>query len=234
MRWRASCGPSCGPVLVDYPDIKLELSRDNGLRNIVEDGFDAGVRLGESVEKDMVAVRIGPDWRLVAVASPGYFAAHPVPEHPQELVAHRLHQHAPDHGRRALRLGVREGRAGASRQGRRAADLQHLLRHGRCGVERLRHRLRPRGPRRAARRSGACARCSTTGPRCSPGTTSTTRADARPLPRSMSSSMLFDTERLEAIPASRRRQRMSRRGQTCPANDRFPDKRVRLTRVRRP
>ena len=80
--------PKLRPVLVDYPDIKVELSRDNGLRNIVEDGFDAGVRLGESVEKDMVAVRIGPDWRLVAVASPGYFAAHPVPEHPQELIAH--------------------------------------------------------------------------------------------------------------------------------------------------
>jgi DNA-binding transcriptional LysR family regulator len=80
--------PKLRPVLIDYPDIKVELSRDNGLRNIVEDGFDAGVRLGESVEKDMVAVRVGPDWRLVAVASPGYFAAHPIPEHPQELVKH--------------------------------------------------------------------------------------------------------------------------------------------------
>src|SRR5215218_7306585 len=76
--------PKLRPVLADYPDIKMELSRDNGLRNIV----DAGVRLGESVEKDMVAVRIGPDWRLVAVASPAYFASHPVPEHPQELIAH--------------------------------------------------------------------------------------------------------------------------------------------------
>ena len=76
--------PKLRPVLADYPDIKMELSRDNGLRNIV----DAGVRLGESVEKDMVAVRIGPDWRLVAVASPAYFAAHPMPEHPRELIAH--------------------------------------------------------------------------------------------------------------------------------------------------
>ena len=122
--------PKLRPVLVDYPDVKVELSRDNGLRNIVEDGFDAGVRLGESVEKDMVAVRIGPDWRLVAVASPAYFAAHPVPEHPQELVDAHLHQHAPDQGRRPLCLGVRERRAGASRPGRRAADLQHLLRPG--------------------------------------------------------------------------------------------------------
>jgi DNA-binding transcriptional LysR family regulator len=61
---------------------------DSTFRNIVEEGFDAGVRLGESVEKDMVAVRIGPDWRLIAVASPGSLAAHGVPEHPQNLVRH--------------------------------------------------------------------------------------------------------------------------------------------------
>ena len=70
--------PKLQPVLKAYPDIKVELSLDSGFRNIVEDGFDAGVRLGESVEKDMIAVRIGPDWRLVAVASPAYFAERPV------------------------------------------------------------------------------------------------------------------------------------------------------------
>lgn len=80
--------PKLRPVLTDYPDIKLEFSIDNGLRNIVEGGFDAGIRLGESVEKDMIAVRIGPDWRLVAVASPGYLATHPAPEHPHDLVRH--------------------------------------------------------------------------------------------------------------------------------------------------
>jgi len=80
--------PKLQPVLIDCPDIKLELRGDSGLRNIVEDGFDAGVRLGESVEKDMVAIRIGPDWRLLAVASPGYFAAHPAPRHPQDLLGH--------------------------------------------------------------------------------------------------------------------------------------------------
>lgn len=80
--------PKLRPVLSAYPDIKLELSLDSGFRNIVEDGFDAGIRLGESVEKDMIAVRIGPDWRLVAVASPGYFASRPVPEHPQDLIGH--------------------------------------------------------------------------------------------------------------------------------------------------
>lgn len=80
--------PALRPALSAFPDIKLELSIDNGLRNIVEDGFDAGIRLGESVEKDMIAVRIGPDWRQVAVASPSYFATHPVPEHPQDLIGH--------------------------------------------------------------------------------------------------------------------------------------------------
>jgi len=67
--------PKLRPVLADYPDITVEFSRDNGLRNIVEDGFDAGVRLGETVEKDMVVVRIGPDggWSRSAppTTSPG-------------------------------------------------------------------------------------------------------------------------------------------------------------------
>lgn len=80
--------PKLKPVLKDYPDIKVEFSIDNGLRNIVEEGFDAGIRLGESVEKDMVAVRVGPDWRMVAVASKEYFRKYPRPKHPQELISH--------------------------------------------------------------------------------------------------------------------------------------------------
>lgn len=80
--------PRLEPVLKNYPDVKVELNLDSGLRNIVEDGFDAGIRLGESVQKDMIAVRIGPDWRLVAVASPAYFAKHAVPKHPHDLVGH--------------------------------------------------------------------------------------------------------------------------------------------------
>ena len=81
--------PKLEPVLRDYPDITVELSLDNMFRNIVEEGYDAGVRLGESVEQDMVAVRIGPDWRLVAVGSPEYFAAHGKPQHPRDLLHHR-------------------------------------------------------------------------------------------------------------------------------------------------
>jgi DNA-binding transcriptional LysR family regulator len=80
--------PKLRGLMHDYPDIKIELNSDNGFRNIVEERFDAGVRLGESLDKDMIAVRIGPDWRLVAVGSPDYFAQHAAPAHPQELVHH--------------------------------------------------------------------------------------------------------------------------------------------------
>lgn len=80
--------PKLKSVLRAYPDISIELILDSTFRNIVEEGFDAGVRLGERVEKDMIAVRIGPDWRLVAVGSPDYFAAHGVPQRPQDLVRH--------------------------------------------------------------------------------------------------------------------------------------------------
>jgi DNA-binding transcriptional LysR family regulator len=85
--------PKLCPVLKTYPDIKVELNTDNGFRNIVEDRFDAGVRLGESIDKDMIAVRIGPDWRLVAVGSPGYFAKRSAPTTPGELVAHSCINH---------------------------------------------------------------------------------------------------------------------------------------------
>jgi DNA-binding transcriptional LysR family regulator len=80
--------PKLLPVLKQYPDIKVEFSLDTEFRNIVEDGFDAGIRLGESVEKDMIAVRVGPDWRLVAVASPAYLQQHSPPKHPKDLVRH--------------------------------------------------------------------------------------------------------------------------------------------------
>ncbi len=82
------------PKLLDaYPEITVEISLDNGLRNIVEDRFDAGIRLGESLDKDMIAMRVGPDWRLVAVAAPGYFAAHSKPKVPEDLVAHNCMNH---------------------------------------------------------------------------------------------------------------------------------------------
>jgi DNA-binding transcriptional LysR family regulator len=81
--------PKLQPVMKDFPDIKIELNANDGFINIVEERFDAGVRLGESLDKDMIAVRISPDWRLVAVGSPAYFEANGFPQHPQELVSHK-------------------------------------------------------------------------------------------------------------------------------------------------
>ncbi len=80
--------PALARLLPDYPDIRVEIVIDYGLTDIVAERFDAGVRLGEQVAKDMIAVRIGPDMRMVVAASPAYFATHPKPEVPQDLTAH--------------------------------------------------------------------------------------------------------------------------------------------------
>ena len=80
--------PAVRKLLSDYPDIKVEISVDSGLRDIVADRFDAGIRLGEQVARDMISVRIGPDLRMAAVASPAYFAARPRPKIPQDLAQH--------------------------------------------------------------------------------------------------------------------------------------------------
>jgi DNA-binding transcriptional LysR family regulator len=80
--------PALRRLLPDYPDIKVEIIVDDGLTDIVAERYDAGVRLGEQVAKDMIAVRIGPDIRMVVVGSPSYFEKHPRPETPQHLTAH--------------------------------------------------------------------------------------------------------------------------------------------------
>lgn len=80
--------PALARFLPDYPDIKVELIVDYGLTDIVAQGYDAGVRLGEQLAKDMVAVRIGPEMRMAVVASPAYFARHPIPQTPEDLIAH--------------------------------------------------------------------------------------------------------------------------------------------------
>lgn len=71
-----------------YPDIKLEIIAENGFVDIVAQRYDAGVRLGEQLAKDMIAVRIGPDWRMAVVGSPGYFTERRQPETPQDLTDH--------------------------------------------------------------------------------------------------------------------------------------------------
>ncbi|QAU33889.1 LysR family transcriptional regulator [Janthinobacterium sp. 17J80-10] len=80
--------PTLAKFLPEYPDIKIEINSENRLVDIVEQRYDAGVRLGEQVAKDMVAVRIGPDVRMVVVGSPAYFAEHAPPRTPQDLTHH--------------------------------------------------------------------------------------------------------------------------------------------------
>lgn len=80
--------PMLKPFLRSYPDITVELFIDNGFTNIVEQRFDAGVRLGEALSKDMIAVRIGPDWRFTVVGTAGYFERRSKPAAPQELTSH--------------------------------------------------------------------------------------------------------------------------------------------------
>ena len=77
--------PALAPVLRAYPDIKVELNAESALTDIVAERFDAGVRLGEQVEKDMIAVRIGPEARMIVVAAPACFATRAPPQTPREL-----------------------------------------------------------------------------------------------------------------------------------------------------
>lgn len=91
--------PRLAKVLPQYPDIKVELVVDYGLTDIVTDRFDIGVRWGDQVAKDMIAVRIGEDARLAIVGSPGYLSKHPAPKHPKNLVDHNcIRLRLPTHG----------------------------------------------------------------------------------------------------------------------------------------
>ena len=80
--------PALERFLPDHPDIKVEVVIDNGLSDIVTERYDAGVRLGGIVAKDMIAVRLGPDLRMAVVGAPSYFAGRPQPRRPQDLTAH--------------------------------------------------------------------------------------------------------------------------------------------------
>jgi len=80
--------PALERLLPEYPDITVELGLDQGLTDIVAERFDAGVRLGEQVGKDMIAVRIGPDLRVAVVGAPAYFAGRTRPEAPHDLTEH--------------------------------------------------------------------------------------------------------------------------------------------------
>jgi DNA-binding transcriptional LysR family regulator len=91
--------PAIARLLPNCPDIKVEITVDYGLADIVADRFDAGIRPGEQVAKDMVAVRIGPDMRVAVVGAPAYFARRPKPKTPQDLTQHDcINLRLPTHG----------------------------------------------------------------------------------------------------------------------------------------
>jgi DNA-binding transcriptional LysR family regulator len=91
--------PVLARLAADYPEIKIEVNVDNMLADLVTGRFDAGIRLGEYVERDMVAVRIAPDMRMAIVGTPAYFERHPRPETPQDLTQHEcIGIRLPTHG----------------------------------------------------------------------------------------------------------------------------------------
>lgn len=96
---RAVLWPKLRPVLARYPDIKVEIAVEYGLTDIVTERFDAGVRVGGAIAKDMIAVPIGPQMRMLAVAAPGYLDGQAIPAAPQDLVSHRcINLRLPTHG----------------------------------------------------------------------------------------------------------------------------------------
>ncbi|BDB27863.1 LysR family transcriptional regulator [Cupriavidus sp. P-10] len=108
--------PKIAPLLHQYPDVKVEFDVNYGFRDIVADRFDAGVRLGDTIDKDMIAAPIGPKLRMAAVAAPDYFAKHPKPKTPEDLTKHScINLRFPTHGglyvwefgRRGKELNVR-------------------------------------------------------------------------------------------------------------------------------
>jgi DNA-binding transcriptional LysR family regulator len=91
--------PKLAPLLWEYPDIKVEIIIDYGLTDIVAQRYDAGVRSGEQVARDMIAVRIGSDMRMAVVGAPSYFRERSEPQMPQDLIGHNcINLRLPTHG----------------------------------------------------------------------------------------------------------------------------------------
>lgn len=85
---RTALLPKLAPLLLEYPDIKVEFDVNYGFRDIVADRFDAGVRMGDTIDRDMIAVPVGPKLRIAIAASPAYFQTHPIPKVPRDLLNH--------------------------------------------------------------------------------------------------------------------------------------------------
>ena len=99
--------PKLPRFLASHPDIRVEMIVDDSLIDIVAERVDAGIRFGDIVEKDMIAVRIGPDIRMAVVGAPSYFADHEVPETPRELAGHRCINYRRVRSGWVSRLGLR-------------------------------------------------------------------------------------------------------------------------------
>ena len=173
--------PALEKLLPDYPDIKVEIVIDYGLTDIVAERYDAGVRLGEQVAKDMIAVRIGPDMRMAVVGAPSYFAKRPPPRTPQDLTAHDcINLRLPTHGGLYAWEFEKDGRELRVRvEGQLVFNSTALMLNAALAG------LRPGVPARGAGAertspTGGSSGCSPTGARPSPATTSTTRAAASP------------------------------------------------------
>jgi DNA-binding transcriptional LysR family regulator len=104
--------PALARLLLAYPDIQVELNVQSGFVDLVAERFDAGGRLGETIAKDMVAMRIGPDMRMAAIASPAYFALREPPQAPHDLAEHRcVNLRFPTHGGLYIWEVEKDGRA---------------------------------------------------------------------------------------------------------------------------
>ena len=139
--------PKLAKLLGEYPDIRVEMIIDYGLTDIVAQQYDAGVRSGVQVAKDMIAVRIGPDMRMAVVGTPAYFKTHPEPKKPQDLLTHNcINLRLPAHGnvyawefeRGSRELRVRRGGAAYLQRHCPTAErgtgrLRSCLRAGRLG-----------------------------------------------------------------------------------------------------
>lgn len=91
--------PAVSRLLRQHPDLRIEIAMENRLTDIVEQRFDAGIRLGENLARDMIAVRVSPEMRMAVAATPAYFETHPIPRHPADLTAHNcIGIRLPTHG----------------------------------------------------------------------------------------------------------------------------------------
>ena len=140
---------SSGPFLAGFaeanPEIQIDITVTDEEFDIVAEGYDAGVRLGEVIEQDMIAVPVAGDQRQLAVCSPGYRDRFGVPAHPRELAAHRCIGWRPAPKRRPISVGVRRERKRVQRRGRAG---NHDQRHGaddQARRRRRRHHLRHGG-----------------------------------------------------------------------------------------